>query len=542
MSVLWTLGRHLEGALAQRLPALSLAGIFLAGSWVGALASANLNKSYVTCGASAGVCALLGELGWGAQGLVSARGSRVACLWGQHLPGQRTPPMPPNTAKRQLAIRGVPRKDGVLLGQPTLTYELHALVSVCATDSPAGGQKAAAHCSGHVVVASHRWPPPSHTPSPPLPPSGATWADQLLWPKRYVSQAWTVLVLLAITGIFVVMSLLPLLDPWYMCSALLAGARRGAHGLPARAGDSGSAAPPPPPPKSGALPHAGPVACTGSEGRRQGAARVPRQQPSSQQPRSSRSVGGVGRPPLAPPAPPAGFFALPVPSLVPRSRRGQRGARRWLAVQCVCACLVVVAATLGAVGVATKANLSSAGFLYNGSCVTFGRWQCLPAGASPNGCLVVEQDAGQAPLLRCPSVRPPPPSLPPTALLAAPTGSHWRGGCVCCCILPLDQFSAPHAQAADPPASPCSAAVNCLQGIVSQLPNSTAINLGDTDSITQLCFQYCALSGGAAGDAGSPPPLPALPIGGPGAGANVTAPGAGSCGNSTVGVTGPVLC
>lgn len=61
MSVLWTLGRHLEGALAQRLPALSLAAIFLIGSWVGALASANLNAHYVTCGASAGVCALLGE-------------------------------------------------------------------------------------------------------------------------------------------------------------------------------------------------------------------------------------------------------------------------------------------------------------------------------------------------------------------------------------------------------------------------------------------------------------------------------------------------
>ncbi|KAL4420785.1 hypothetical protein ABPG75_010441 [Micractinium tetrahymenae] len=290
MSVLWTLGRHLEGALAQQLPAASLGGIFLAGSWVGALASANLNKYYVTCGASAGVCALL----------------------------------------------------------------------------------------------------------------GATWADQLLWRKRYVNQLWTVLVLLAITAIFVVMSLLPLVDPWYMCSALLTG-----------------------------------------------------------------------------------FFALPVPSLAPRVRRGQRGARRWLAVQCVCACLVIAAATLGTVGVVTKADVGSSSFLQDGSCVTFGRWQCLPAGASPNGCRVEAQDGSEALLLRCPS------------------------------------------------------------GIVSQLPNGTAITPGDTDLITQICFQYCALSGGVAGGGSPPPPPAALPVGGgtgTGGGTNSTAPAAGSCGNTTVGVSGPVLC
>ena len=60
MSCLWPLGRYLEGA-ALPLPPLSLAAIFLGGAWVGALASANLNAYYVTCGASAGVCALLGE-------------------------------------------------------------------------------------------------------------------------------------------------------------------------------------------------------------------------------------------------------------------------------------------------------------------------------------------------------------------------------------------------------------------------------------------------------------------------------------------------
>lgn len=60
MSCLWTFGRHLEGAL-RPWPAPSMAALFLLGGWVGALASANLNSLYVTCGASAGVCALLGE-------------------------------------------------------------------------------------------------------------------------------------------------------------------------------------------------------------------------------------------------------------------------------------------------------------------------------------------------------------------------------------------------------------------------------------------------------------------------------------------------
>lgn len=60
MSCLWTFGRYLEGAL-PRFPGLSMAAIFLLGSWTGALASANLNCCYVSCGASAGVCALLGR-------------------------------------------------------------------------------------------------------------------------------------------------------------------------------------------------------------------------------------------------------------------------------------------------------------------------------------------------------------------------------------------------------------------------------------------------------------------------------------------------
>lgn len=88
----------------------------------------------------------------------------------------------------------------------------------------------------------------------------------------------------------------------------------------------------------------------------------------------------------------------------------------------------------------------------------------------------------------------------------------------------------------------CPALADAPQGIVSQLPNGTAIIPGDTDLITQICFQYCALSGGASdGGAASPPP-PALPAGGGGGGTNLTAPGAESCGNTTVGVSGPVLC
>lgn len=59
MSCLWTFGRYLEASRLPR-PALSMAAIFVLGGWLGSLASANLDAYYVTCGASAGVCALLG--------------------------------------------------------------------------------------------------------------------------------------------------------------------------------------------------------------------------------------------------------------------------------------------------------------------------------------------------------------------------------------------------------------------------------------------------------------------------------------------------
>lgn len=66
MSCVWTFGRYLEASRLPR-PALSMAAIFLLGGWLGSLASANLDAYYVTCGASAGVCALLGGWrgGWG---------------------------------------------------------------------------------------------------------------------------------------------------------------------------------------------------------------------------------------------------------------------------------------------------------------------------------------------------------------------------------------------------------------------------------------------------------------------------------------------
>ena len=55
---LWTFGRYLEAAMVYPAPCIAIT--YLVGAWVGALASANLNSFYVTCGGSAGPCALLG--------------------------------------------------------------------------------------------------------------------------------------------------------------------------------------------------------------------------------------------------------------------------------------------------------------------------------------------------------------------------------------------------------------------------------------------------------------------------------------------------
>jgi membrane associated rhomboid family serine protease len=58
LSALWTYGRYLSKTMPM--PAASVPGVFLAGAFMGAATSANLNTKYVSCGAMAGPCALLG--------------------------------------------------------------------------------------------------------------------------------------------------------------------------------------------------------------------------------------------------------------------------------------------------------------------------------------------------------------------------------------------------------------------------------------------------------------------------------------------------
>ena len=57
---LWLYGRYAQ--LALPLPQVSVAGVYLTSAWIGALASANLNAYYLSCGALAGVCGLLGSI------------------------------------------------------------------------------------------------------------------------------------------------------------------------------------------------------------------------------------------------------------------------------------------------------------------------------------------------------------------------------------------------------------------------------------------------------------------------------------------------
>ena len=58
LTSLWSFAKHLERVLP--LPWLSCTAVFLLSGVLGALTSANLNAFYVTCGASGGVCGLLG--------------------------------------------------------------------------------------------------------------------------------------------------------------------------------------------------------------------------------------------------------------------------------------------------------------------------------------------------------------------------------------------------------------------------------------------------------------------------------------------------
>lgn len=67
--LLWAFGLHLARSLPA--PAAAVPGVYLAGALLGALCSANLNVEYLTCGSSAGVCALMGGM-W-ADALIQPR-------------------------------------------------------------------------------------------------------------------------------------------------------------------------------------------------------------------------------------------------------------------------------------------------------------------------------------------------------------------------------------------------------------------------------------------------------------------------------------
>lgn len=219
---------------------------------------------------------------------------------------------------------------------------------------------------------------------PPPASTGATWADQALNARRYINHGWTLAVLLVVTAIFIVASLLPLLDPWYTAFALLTGGGGDAGGVCSMLAVR--------------------LAAARSVGGRVGPT-MPGRQPPSPFPRGHLKSAHAGHCCCTTPPAPAGLVGAPVLLLLPRARRGRPKARRWVALQVACAALVAAAAACGAAGVALKADVGSqAAFLADGSCVTFGRWQCLPAGASPNGCRVEAQASGPS-LIYCPSVR-----------------------------------------------------------------------------------------------------------------------------------------
>ena len=54
-------------------------------------------------------------------------------------------------------------------------------------------------------------------------PAGAVAADQVVNARKYVHHVWTAIVLALVTALFVVASLLPLLDPWATAAGLLTG-------------------------------------------------------------------------------------------------------------------------------------------------------------------------------------------------------------------------------------------------------------------------------------------------------------------------------
>ena len=238
--------------------------------------------------------------------------------------------------------------------------------------------------------------------SPALPPpaaAGAVWGDQLVNGRKYVRRVWTVAVLALITAIFITMSLLPLLDPWYQAAALVAGAGAGA----------GAACV---------------WVCTNvwalSSGQPYSWLWCLERRASLCPPRATleaHSTLTCVPSPTPTPTPTAGFLTGCALLLAPRVARNRRRHRVALVALCHCAVLVVGGLAVGAVGVALNARVGSdSSFLKDSCCVGFGSWQCVPSGGSPTGCYVEAQGSGGR-VLYCPSVR---------RLLAART-------CRCCC-------------------------------------------------------------------------------------------------------------
>ncbi len=90
-----------------------------------------------------------------------------------------------------------------------------------------GGWPASATCSVGQLVSVLWWPPSAGAlmhPSMHLwRPAGAVAADQVVNARKYVHHVWTAIVLALVTALFVVASLLPLLDPWATAAGLLTG-------------------------------------------------------------------------------------------------------------------------------------------------------------------------------------------------------------------------------------------------------------------------------------------------------------------------------
>lgn len=170
---LWSFAKHLERVLP--LPWLSNLGVFLVSGVLGAVTSANLNAYYVSCGASGGICGLLGASG------VNAIERRCRCWAGQCC---------------------------LVLGSTRPT------VAPLAAAMPARSWLCWLCCC---------WPnlgPPPH--AAPI-AAGGVWADQLFNWKQYSRRLVGVLTLVLTTAVFVAVSLLPLLDPWFVAGSLVAG-------------------------------------------------------------------------------------------------------------------------------------------------------------------------------------------------------------------------------------------------------------------------------------------------------------------------------